>query len=119
MRWLAILLAGAVALVAALGTAVGAAKRPITQADSGKTFRVARGGSATLRLSNNWVWTTPHRSSNAIELSPVEYFVDPGFREWRIVGRTRGKATIRATGEPNCDVCAARRFRVTIVVGAG
>src|SRR5512143_848441 len=109
MRWMATLVAGAVGLAWVLDATAGPTRRPITQADTGKTFRVALGHSATLRLANRWVWSTPHTSSKAIELTPVEYFVDPGFREWRIAGRARGTATIRATGEPNCASCTLRR----------
>ncbi len=119
LRWIAMLVAGAVGLVGVLDAAAEPARRAITQADTGKTFHVARGHSVTLRLANRWAWSTPRASSKAIELSPVEYFVDPGFREWRIAGRARGTATIRATGKPNCTSCtlSVRRFRVTITVG--
>jgi len=60
-------------------------------------------------------------STKAVELTPVEYFVDPGFREWTIDARQSGRATIRSTGKPNCSTCAlaTRSFRVTIVVAAG
>ena len=117
MRCFAALVVSAIALVGALD-ASGAA-RPITQADSGKAFRLKRGGEMTLRLSNRWLWSTPHPSSKGIELTPVEYFVDPGFREWLIEGRARGTVTIRAYGKPNCTDCTrlARQFRVTVTVG--
>jgi len=117
MRWIATLVVSAVGLVGVLGASAASTRRPITQADSGKSFRVPRGGEATLRLSNRWHWSDPRASSGAIELTPVEYFVDPGFREWNIAARARGTVTIRAAGTPNCDACTARRFRVTIVVG--
>lgn len=117
MRWIATLVAGALGLAAVLGAAAASTRGPITQADSGKSFRVPRGGEATLRLSNRWRWSDPRASGDAIELTPVEYFVDPGFREWSIAARARGTVTIRAAGEPNCASCTARRFRVTIVVG--
>ena len=56
-----------------------------------------------------------------MELTPVEYFVDPGFREWTIEARGRGNATIRSVGKPNCSTCAlaTRSFRITVAVGAG
>ena len=113
------LVTGVVALIGVTAAAAAPTQRPITQADSGRTFRVVRGGHATLRLSNRWVWSDPHVSTKAVELTPVEYFVDPGFREWRITARARGKATIRSAGKPNCPSCKARSFSVTIVVGAG
>jgi predicted secreted protein len=118
MRCVAALVASSIALLGALGAS--AADRPITQADSGKSFRLKRGGEMTLRLSNRWHWTTPRASSKGVELTAVEYFVDPGFREWVIRGRARGTVTIRAYGKPNCTDCArqARQFRVTVTVGA-
>lgn len=110
-----------VALALACAPAVAAApagRAPITQADSGKTFHLAKGQSQKLRLSNRWRWSEPSVSSPAVGLTPVEYLVDPGFREWTIRARRRGLATIRSYGRSNCSSCrlAARRFRVTIVV---
>jgi hypothetical protein len=112
-----LLAALALAALAAVG-ASSAAQAPITQAASGKTFHVAKGRATTLRLSNRWRWSEPRPSTHAVELTPVEYFVDPGFREWTIEGRARGRVTIRSLGRPNCDGCAlaTRRFAVTIVV---
>jgi hypothetical protein len=115
-------------LVAALGLAAvlavvasSASRPPITQAASGKTFHLAKGGSATLRLSNRWRWSEPKASTRAVVLTPVEYFVDPGFREWTIDARRAGSATIQSVGKPNCSTCAlvTRSFRVKVVVAAG
>jgi len=94
---------------------------PITQRSTGKTFRLTKGGTATLRLSTRWRWSEPRVSTKAVELIPVEYFVDPGFSEWKIEARKRGTATIRSVGKPNCSTCAlaTRSFRVTVVVSAG
>lgn len=104
-------------------TAVGASSSvgpPITQAASGKTIRIARGDNAVLRLSNRWQWGEPRVSSDEVELTPVEYFVDPGFREWTIEARKRGRVTIRSLGRPSCSACAlaTRRFVLTVVVAA-
>jgi len=115
-------------LFAALGLAAvvvvsasSATELPITQAASGKTFHLAKGESMTLRLTNRWRWSEPHASSIAVELTPVEYLVDPGFREWTVDARHTGRATIRATGTVRCNQCApaARRFAVMVVVGPG
>jgi hypothetical protein len=94
---------------------------PVTQAQSGRTFHVGLHGSLTLRLSERWSWSEPRLSSAAVELTPVEYFRDPGFREWRVIPRAGGRVTIRATGAPACGSCgdATRRFAVTVVVGPG
>jgi hypothetical protein len=102
-------------------TASATGRPLITQAASGKVFRVAKGDSATLRLSNRWRWSDPSMSTNVVELTPVEYFVDPGFREWTIDARKSGRTTIRSLGRPSCSTCglATRRFAVTIVVAAG
>jgi len=100
-------------------TASSAVRPPITQAASGKVIRLARGEQAKLRLTNRWRWSDPRVSTKAVELTPVEYFVDPGFREWRIDARKNGRATIRSIGHPNCSTCglSTRRFALTIVVG--
>jgi predicted secreted protein len=108
---------GCVAAVAASS----AVRPPITQAASGKVVRLAKGEHATLRLSNRWRWSEPRVSTRAVELTPVEYFVDPGFREWTIEAHKSGGATIRSVGRPVCANCtlATRSFHVSVVVSAG
>jgi hypothetical protein len=93
---------------------------PITMRSTGKTFRLAKGGTATLRLSSRWHWSDPLVSTKAVELTPVEYYVDPGFREWMIHAHKRGRVTIRSVGKPSCSTCAleTRSFRITVVVGS-
>jgi endonuclease III len=118
MRWKSVLLAAA-GLTALVGVGVSsAAESPITQAASGKVFLLAKGQSATLRLSNRWHWSEPDLSSGRIELTPVEYFADPGFREWTIDAHRTGRTTIRAVGRPKCSTCTMRHFVVTVVVTA-
>ena len=115
-------LVAATALAAILTvSASSASKPPITQASTGKTFHVAKGGTMTLRLTNRWRWSEPIASSKAVELTEVNYLVDPGFREWTIDGQHAGRVTIRAFGRPTCVRCptAIRRFAVTVVVGSG
>ena len=92
---------------------------PMTQRSTGKTFRLARGDTMKLRLSNRWRWSEPTVSTEAVDLTPVAYLIDPGFREWTIDAHKRGRATIRSLGKPNCSTCAlaTRSFRVTVVVG--
>jgi len=110
----------AVALAALVTVAASsAAGSPITQAASGKVFHLTKGESATLRLSNRWHWSDPDVSTAGVELTPVEYFRDPGFREWTVDANRIGRATIRATGRPRCSTCAMRHFVVTVVVAAG
>jgi hypothetical protein len=110
----------ALALAAVLAVGAASAPRPpVTQASSGKTIHFAKGGTAKLRLSHRWRWSEPRVSTKAVELTPVAYYVDPGFSEWTIEARKAGRATIRSVGQPNCSTCAltTRSFRVTIVVG--
>lgn len=115
MRRLGFALAAvALALSLALGASATPLRRPITQADSGKTFRVVNGRTLTLRLSGRWVWDAPHASSRAVRLTPVEYLVDPGFREWQIEARESRRATVSALGRTEGG--PPRRFRVAIVV---
>jgi predicted secreted protein len=97
-------------MVLALLLATVAATAPITQAQSSRTYRVAKGGELTLRLSERWAWTEPHASGHGLQLTPVEYFRDPGYREWRVDAVAPGTFTIRAAGTP------VRRFVVTIRV---
>jgi len=86
-------------------------RSPLTPAQSGRTFRLAKGGTATLRLPGGWSWTEPTASSRAVELTPVEFFVDPGYSEWKLDARARGTVTIRSVGRPG-----GRRFVVTLRV---
>lgn len=104
---------------AAAALALVTASSPITQARAGRTFHVGRHGALTLRLSERWLWTEPRVSTAAVELTPVEYFRDPGFREWRVVARAPGRATIRSRGTPACSGCgdSPRSFAVMVVVG--
>ena len=110
-------LAAAVASPAA--TVPPSAPAVVTQAQSGKTYRLARGLDVALRLSGRWGWTAPRASGPGLELTPVEYFRDPGFSEWRVVATARGIYTIRSRGTPGCVGCGlgGRSFVVTFRVG--
>ena len=115
-------LVAAVSVACIVAVAASSATRPpMTQQSTGKTFRLAKGATMKLRLSNRWRWSDPTVSTRAVELTPVAYLIDPGFQEWTIDARRHGRATIRALGKPNCSTCAleTRSFRVTVVVGAG
>jgi hypothetical protein len=109
----------AAGLALSLSAAAASATHPtITPARSGATFRFAKGDTAELRLPEPWDWTEPRVSSHAVALTPVLFFVDPGYREWVVTARARGTATIRSVGRPACSGCglATRNLRVTIVV---
>jgi hypothetical protein len=101
----------------------GATEPPdaITAADSGETYTLAPGDETSLRLSGEYEWDEPAVSGDAVELSPVDYFQDPGFSEWLVRAARSGSATISSAGTP---VCAGQHgcpdepisFRVTITV---
>ncbi|HEX6701317.1 MAG TPA: hypothetical protein VF101_11350 [Gaiellaceae bacterium] len=90
--------------------------------DSGKTFTIDRGRTARLRLSHaTWRWSEPKVSSRAVRLVRVTFIRDPGYDEWVIRARLRGRALVSAAGQIPCTVSPCpptplRVFRVTIVV---
>jgi hypothetical protein len=98
------------------------APRAITEADSGEAFTLAPGAETSLRLSGDYEWSEPAVEGEAVQLARVDYFQDPGFSEWAVLGVRPGTATIAARGTPACDprskACpsAPLRFQVKIVV---
>ena len=112
------LLVTIVACVLATTTAAAARQLVITERDSGKTFTVRRGTELTLRLSSRYRWLAPKVKGRAARLIPVDYFVDPGFREWQVDGVGLGRSRITAAGyDQACTAaCPARRFYVVIIV---
>jgi predicted secreted protein len=99
-------------LLVLVPAAAGTTPRVITDRDSGKTFRVARGHELTLRLSNRHVWSGPRVRGSAVLLTPVNYFMDPGFQEWTIHARARGTVRISAAGSGG----TSRLFRIRVIV---
>jgi hypothetical protein len=91
----------------------------MTEADSGRVYALTTGDKPHLRLSNRYVWEEP-RVTGPVTLTPVEYFRDPGYREWVISFDRPGQATIKSSGRPACtpgSVCpgAILAFTVTMV----
>jgi hypothetical protein len=86
-----------------------AAPRTITEADDGARFTLAPGAETSLRLSSDRSWSEPAVDGDAVELTRVDYFQDPGFSEWTVTAVRPGTATIAARGGP-------LRFQVEIVV---
>jgi predicted secreted protein len=74
----------------------------ITEADSGETFTLAPGSETSLQLSGQYVWSEPTVRGDAVQLTRVEYFQDPGFSEWMVSAVQPGTATIAARGTPDC-----------------
>lgn len=92
----------------------------LTDVDDGRSIGLALGAETSLRLDSAWFWDEPVIQGDAIELTRVDYFTDPGFTEWIVTARQPGDAVLTATGEPNCDdpsQCPPRtvdiRFQVT------
>jgi hypothetical protein len=92
----------------------------LTDEDDGRSVALALGTETSLRLDSAWFWDEPNIAGDAVELTRVDYFTDPGFMEWIVTARQPGDAVLTATGEPNCDdnsQCPPRsiaiRFRVT------
>lgn len=79
-----------------------AAPQTITEGDSGKSFTLASGSETHLRLSGKYTWSQPTVRGDAVELTRVDYFQDPGFSEWTVLAVQRGMATIAARGNPAC-----------------
>jgi len=97
--------------------------RVLTLADHGKTVSLAAGDSVSVRLGGPWVWTDPVAGGGAIEVAQVNFFVDPGYSEWTVLGVQAGRATLQINGEANCPtegdtVCilGAKVFMVTFLV---
>lgn len=91
----------------------------VTHDDSGETLSLALGREVRLRLDNAWLWNEPVVEGTAVGLVPVDYLVDPGYREWIVSGERTGRALVSARGEPNCadpQACPPTSVRLTLVV---
>jgi predicted secreted protein len=98
-----------------------AAPQTITEVDSGKSFMLSAGSETRLRLSGEYVWSEPTVHGDAVELTRVDYFRDPGFSEWAVRAVQPGTARIAARGTPGCagqEGCSDEplRFQVEITV---
>lgn len=92
----------------------------LTDEDDGRSVVLPLGSELSLRLDSAWFWDDPVVQGDAVELTRVDYFTDPGFMEWIVTTSQPGDAVLTTTGEPNCDdlsQCPARtidiRFQVT------
>jgi hypothetical protein len=94
------------------------APRTITERDSGASFTLAQGAETGLRLSGEYTWSEPAVSGDAVQLTRVDYFQDPGFSEWVVQAVSAGTVTIAARGTPAGagGSGAPLRFQVKIVV---
>lgn len=80
--------------------------RVLTERDSGAAVALAIGESVSLRLSHDWLWSTPQVEGSAVVLAPVEYFADPGYTEWSVEAVRPGKTVVRIEGSRQCPSTA-------------
>ena len=102
---------GAPAVTAPPGAGAEPAPDAITEAHAGATFALRAGDTVPLRLTSDVAWTGAEVDGGAVVLSPVDYFQDPGFREWEVRAVAPGTATVRAEGD------GREPFEVVLVVG--
>ena len=71
-----------------------------------RTFRIARGRSIELRLPHG---ADVRASGRSVALTPIEFFVDPGYVAWELSAEAQGRTVLtgRSGGE---------QFRITLVV---
>jgi predicted secreted protein len=83
-------------------TSPGPAPLVVTQADDGRLISLTVGAEVPLRLESSWAWDQPAIDGDAVGLTQVDYFADPGFMEWIVTAVRPGDAAVTATGAPNC-----------------
>ena len=109
-----VLIAVAAFSLAVLSGAQAARRAPnvVTLRNSGQTLTMRKGRQVELRLTERYRWDGPRVRGKAVRLTPIEFFVDPGYRAWTVTARRRGTAVVTAVGYG----ASTRRFRVTFVV---
>ena len=85
------------------------APRLLTVRDDGRTYTLAVGGTASLRVPNTAEGDATVEG-DAVTLSPVDYFAPTDFREWAVTAERAGEAVVTAPR------AGGGRFRVTIRV---
>ncbi|MGH9252906.1 MAG: hypothetical protein ACRD0W_25860, partial [Acidimicrobiales bacterium] len=74
----------------------------LTQADDSRLISLTDGAEVPLRLDSSWAWDQLAIDGDAVALTQVDYFADPGFMEWIVTALRPGDAVVTATGVPNC-----------------
>ena len=95
-------------------------REPVTEDDDGGRVVLDVGTEVPWRLSSDWDWDQPSVDGSAVEIVPVDYLVDPGYREWLIVGSAPGTAELTVTGSGACGdsgQCPDRTVTLTVDVG--
>jgi len=78
----------------------------ITEAFDGAVLVVQVGEERTLQLDSTWAWDIPVLDGPGLELTPVDYLLDPGYFEWIVTAVEPGTVHLTAVGSPNCDDAA-------------
>lgn len=111
----------AAALTAACAQAA-TGPRIVTLRDSGKTLTAREGAHLELRLPESDRWLGPRVRGDAVRVTRIHFFRDPGYLAWSVDAVARGTARVTAVGygesSRSCDPgpCAPRLLRVTFVV---
>ena len=89
----------------------------LTEADDGARITVGPDAVVRLRLDSAYVWEEPRLEGDSVELVPVDYIQDPGFREWELHPRAPGTTVVAAAGDcaPGAD-CPEDRLHVGFTV---
>jgi hypothetical protein len=101
------------------GATLTAADGPLTEEADGARLELAVGEEVSWQLSSDWEWDQPAVDGTGVELVPVDYFDDPGFREWLVVAAAAGTVTLTVEGLPACGdpaTCPQRQVSLTVDV---
>jgi hypothetical protein len=74
----------------------------LTIKDSERIVQLGVGGSVSVRLDGPWAWRGPLVDGNAVTVTEVNFFADPGYSEWTVVGARPGHAIVKIIGEASC-----------------
>ncbi len=75
----------------------------ITEALDGAVLLMGLGEERLLQLDSVWAWDTPLLDRPGVELTQVDYMLDPGYFEWIVTAIEPGTVNLVATGSSNCD----------------
>ncbi len=101
------------------GATLTAADGPLTEEVDGARLELAVGDEVSWQLSSAWDWDQPAVDGPGVELVPVDYFDDPGFREWLVLAAAPGTVTLTVEGLPACGdpaTCPQREVSLTVDV---
>jgi predicted secreted protein len=102
---------------------IGGARPLLTEIDNGRCLALTMGGTAELRLSGTYRWSTPRTWGKSVELVPIAFasdprsgIRDPGYAAWEIRAMQPGTATIAATGACVVANCSTATLAVSLTI---